>query len=239
MNITFVTAADASHQKSLINLLQSIVDRFPHSRIKVWDLGLDTYIKHLIKSKFSNPNVLFFSYDFARFDRVFAMNNNSGSYAWKAQCICDSVDEDSDYIVWMDAGNIVFPSLWLGLVLARFSGVFVCRSHGNILSWTHNITLEALKIKGIYNESLATYRNCSAAGILFFMANPKALSIISSWQTLSSLPSIICPPGSSKLNHRYDQAILSILLASLRLSPLFSNKLSFIFGFATHRDIDE
>jgi hypothetical protein len=239
MKILIVTAADATHEQSLKNLLNSAFQLRVKMSIHVWDLGLSTSLIDWIQAKKDQYDISLFKYPFDEYDDRFNMSSNAGSYAWKSRCIYESSKCYTGILIWCDAGNLLQGNLWVTVILAKLLGIFVTSSKGCIYDWTHAITLRRLDDKGIYKEFMGRKKNASAAMIAMNTGNSFCIHILENWLKLCSDFEMISPHGSNRSNHRYDQAILSILLASSHYKPIFPRQLSRLVGFKIHQDVDD
>ena len=62
-------------------------------------------------------------------------------------------------------------------------------------------------------------------------------NLVKDWHDLALTPMCICPPGSSRRNHRQDQAILTILYYMYQKTYKF-NIVDAYFNFSTQNDVD-
>lgn len=236
-NIKFVTASCASHEKSLGQLLDSINEKYYRAPIDVWNLGLS---EQAVNELTKRPYCSIKTYPFDSYDDFFAMCNHSGSYAWKPSAILSSWDHTFNHIIWMDAGNIISKKLIIPLIASKIYGIFVTRSKGRILDWTFPSSLFELARSSegtiTITRDILLSRNCSAAAVFFSTSNPLSFQILKRWAYYSMNRNIISPRFASKANHRYDQAILSTILAELKLQPLCESWMP--LGYKIHQDLE-
>lgn len=247
-DIMIVTAADFTHEKSLMQLLNSIEFSLPGARVMIWDLGLTHQAKEQVKARFEASEL--YQFDFSSKPKHFEMTSNSGSYAWKPWCLMESLEKRNSerFMYWMDAGCTISPLARLIKKVACLSGVYLGPSMGTIGEWTHPKSLQIIRSDYSLSDSsldlLCSRRNFSAAFIAFDLQNTLSMKVLSTWASLALKKEVIAPEGSTKENHRFDQAILNILLSLFRRAPglLISNFLIRIpiqlFGIKIHQDID-
>jgi hypothetical protein len=119
--------------------------------------------------------------------------------------------------------------------IVELYGFYSPFSKGTVKDWTHPKTLEYLNIdKG---NTILKQRNLNGANVVANYNNTKAKKIIDEWRNCALNKQCIAPKGASRKNHRFDQAILSILV--YKYSPKLGKKMLYRkFGFKTHQDID-
>ncbi|HEY1383839.1 MAG TPA: DUF1647 domain-containing protein [Dongiaceae bacterium] len=223
--LTIVTGASQNHARVLFHLLESL-DRYePHTKVVVYDLGLARRTaarlrrdgRHLVRFRFDDYP-----------PHVDAMNLHT--YAWKPAIVREAMLAYGPPLLWLDAGDLVHERLdRVRAELARI-GFYCPHSSGTIDAWCHSLTISAL---GIEPDILAT-RNRNGA-MIGFGDQPLARALLCAWYEQSMRPEVICPPGSSRDNHRQDQTVLSVLLARVirdhQLDPADTR-----LGISTHND---
>jgi len=236
-NYVLVTAADKSHYRSLMQLLQSVTNHLPASTTIIYDLGLSKSQSLELKERFPQFQVRIF--DYSQYPTFFNIELDAGSYAWKPTIISSVCNEFSLPVIWMDAGNVVTGSLKFERRVMKRYGVFTTVTSGTIEQWTHHSTLEYLGQK-----ELGRRRELNGACVGFNNLNPLGWRILNDWASLALIKECIAPSGSNRDNHRQDQAVLSILIQSNKtLRKLYSkvDKLNWpghLLGYKIHCDID-
>ena len=86
-------------------------------------------------------------------------------------------------------------------------------------------------------KSVLNKRNISGGIVGFSQTNPRSVKMLEEWYSNSIIKEVIAPEGSSRLNHRQDQAILTLLMHKYKLSwsTLRTHKM---FGILKHQDVD-
>lgn len=209
-NFTIVTGASSNHYKSAMQFLSTTKQYAPNTRIVFYSLGLSEEEVQTIKTKYPEIKVDFF--DFLRYPNYFDINVEAGQYAWKPIIIRDVMDKYGGMIFWCDAGNKLLGPLdpIKRYLLTSKCGIYSPHSSGTISTWTHPLSLERMGINVDLNNSP---RN--GAIVAFNSHNPIADSVSKKWMKCALDKGIIAPEGSSRSNHRQDQAILTILMYSV------------------------
>ncbi|CAG8586059.1 7623_t:CDS:1 [Dentiscutata erythropus] len=156
---------------------------------------------------------------------------NKGEYAWKVGMIAEVArDYPGKILVWMDAGNVGSEKYFTHLKdwMPEFHGFISPNSPGQAKEWIH---------PGVYdyfNDNHTLYdelNNCNAASLAFDTKISQI--IIDDWYKCALNKECIAPPGSSRKNHRQDQALITYLVARRGISCR-TNRSS--LGVTTHRD---
>jgi hypothetical protein len=223
--LTIVTGASQNHARPLRHLLESLDRHEPGTRVIVYDLGLARGTaarlrgdgRRLVRFRFEDypPHV-----DAA----------NLLTYAWKPAIVREAMLAYGLPLLWLDAGDLVHERLdRVRAEMARI-GFHSPRSDGTIEKWCHPSTITALQIE----PDILRMRNRNGA-MVGFADSPLARELACAWYDLSMRPEVICPPGSSRDNHRQDQTVLSVLLARTvrdhRLEPADT-----LLGISKHND---
>jgi hypothetical protein len=214
-SLTIVTGASSNHFYCLRNLLYSISRFEPGSRTIVYDLGLSNRQKRKLKNW---PNIRYRRFDFNQYPswvRITGVGNKgkaSGCYAWKAIIIQQVLREFNGLLLWLDAGDLVLGRLTKLRRILRAEGVYSPKSSGTISQWTHEGTLQYMGVP----QSFLDRPNRNAAIVGLNANHSAARELATEWFRYSLQKKCIDPVGAFSSNHRYDQAILSILLYRLR-----------------------
>jgi len=238
--VTIVTAADASHERSLMQLIKSVETHEKGLRIYLYDLGLSDLFFVNLKKYQPELEIFLVAFDFSLFpDWMKLSNEDHGAYAWKPIIIRDVAAEmlkskGEGTLLWLDAGDKVIAPLDR---LNRFTycyGFWATRSWGDISRWVHPKLLELFDFpKGKFG-----YPCLNAAALSFSLTSESALTLLNSWANYAALREYIAPLGSNLSNHRYDQSLLTLLshqndmFPSKRAGLIAKNTLLF------HQDID-
>ncbi|KAI9245028.1 hypothetical protein BY458DRAFT_529187 [Sporodiniella umbellata] len=239
---TIITASSANHLCSLENFLYSLynlrsevkVEEFP--RIVVYNIGMNR-TQLPILNQFVDTGLVddLVTFDYFKYPRFWDVAISAGEYAWKTGIVHEASKKyvDDGPLVWLDAGNIVTPEFLLTIsdVIRESGGFWSPKSSKRMKDWTH---------PGMYDyfeanpESYARNPNCNGAAIGFDLDNQDVIeNVIEPWYKCGLDKDCIAPPGSSRANHRQDQAALTFLAYRAGFS---CNKAPNFYSLQTHRD---
>ena len=148
---------------------------------------------------------------------------SAGQYAWKP-VILSALVAEFGAVLWLDAGSMpVSDENAIADVRHRLlhgSGFYTTRSSGTVRDWTHPGMLAALGISP-RDAALLDGPNCNAAVVGFGPGNETAtsLELLREWRACAMSEACIAPEGSSRKNHRQDQAALTVLAARRGMGP--------------------
>jgi len=231
---TILTGSDSSHFNSLINLLKTLEIHESESKIKIVDLGMSKEEIDFIENNF---NFKIFPFDFDNYPDFVNTRDEFeklGSYAWKPISIFNEYTTQDRDVIWLDAGCLVSKNLKLIKSIILKNGFYSPESSDDIQKWTHPKTLQALNA----DKNLLKRRNFSGGIVGFAKNNNNSEALLKNWYENSLNNKIISPEGSSRLNHRQDQAILSVLVHQHNLSRL-TPRGHRLFGILRHKDNEE
>lgn len=222
--MTFVTASDTSHARSLVNLITSISFTNPDAQVVVFDLGLTG--SELLNLSETFPAVKVEKFPYEEFPDYFDVRVEAGQYAWKAQCVERVASSARGDLFWIDAGCVVTGKLErIRKVLGR-RGIYADKAVGPSSRWTHPLTFAALDAG---KEEAELQRDQLAATFIGFrLGGANVNRVISDWARYSRDRNVIAPPGSSRVNHRQDQSVFSILVYRFLAQSTPQRLLSFV-----------
>ena len=227
--IVLVTGADQSHSKSLLQFIASVASFEPQSLLIVYNLGFSMEIRKQCEKIHGNIDVK--DFDFSKYPSFVNIRVEAGSYAWKPIIINDVMNQYNLPLCWMDAGNVIIEPLRSIRILLHERGFYSPASSGCIRDWTHPKTLAYFKVK----KDLLRKRNLNGACIAINPDFDSIRTMINRWRECSLIKECIAPEGSNKLNHRQDQAVLSVLAHQMGIMKKSYDK---NLGFCTHQDND-
>jgi len=225
-NYVFVTGSDSSHFKSAVNCIKSIKRNSHPSVIIFWDLGCSREEILAIKSL----GVTLKTFPYKDYPSFYNIKVDAGKYAWKSAVIKKTVSEYKLPTIWFDAGNILKSPLKI-LATLEIKGFYSPYSVGKVKRWTFPSVLN--HFSSIAN--IAESRNLNGACICFHPSNKTAMELLQHWERLSNDINFIAPDGSSRLNHRQDQSLLTLLAYKYNL---VKNMPHGYLDFSIHNDID-
>lgn len=226
--ITFVTAADQKYYLKANRLIKSINKTNPDSNIFFYNLDSKN------EFNFENlKNVKYYDFEFDKYPNFlkeshfskYDNDNKLGSYAWKAVIISEVANKSNGILLWLDAASIVTKNLnQLKKVIVKRS-FYSPISSNKIKDWTHFSLIKKLHL----SETFINKKNLSSGCVGFDLENKINSEIIIKWKLMSLDEDFIKPKGSSRLNHRQDQALLTIIYHQAYIKKLFP-KTHKIFG---------
>ena len=206
--IQVVSAASPAFFRSLLQLLLSL-RRHGYSRCIVYDLGLSDGQRCRLLREFgwiqlrslpSGPSHL----------------SDWFNYAWKPTALAEVLEESEIPVLWLDSACVLVHSLDPVVNHVRHHGLWApLAGRGALAERTHPSMLRALAVE----ESIRNQRFRAGGVCAFDPGQPRALELVRHWRQLAWQPELLAPAGSSLDNHRYDQALLTILLGRSDMDP--------------------
>jgi hypothetical protein len=199
-----LTAADHRYARSLVQLLLSAERRGAvdaHEWI-AWDLGLEEREREQIARRFSWCRI-----DVFDFERHPPHVRRLVNCAWKPIVIARALTDDR-LVLWLDSATIIRTSLDPLFARAEQFGLFTLVGQSPLVTWCHPQTLARMEVPA---EDRG--KPCRFGGALGFdAARPGIRGLVDGWRRLALDPDCIDPPGASRANHRFDQAVLTNLV---------------------------
>ncbi len=233
-NIIFVTAAEKNYFDQLESLLKSY-DKYLTNKLIIYDIGLDEKQIQYLKDNFNNLNIIKFKFEqYPKFIGEY-FDDKLGNYAWKPIIVDQVIQQYKSKVVWLDAGNLITKKIIFLKIALTASGLVVPTSSNTIKDWTHPKTIKYIGLNEKYLNS-----NNYASGLIGFDYNSeKAKNISELWSKFSQIQDCISPEGSSRKNHRQDQAVLTLLLYkyffTTNLKKFIYPQTNFIYGILFHK----
>jgi hypothetical protein len=210
MNI-IVTGASQNHSKSMLNLIDSV---YKNSNIEftlfVYDLGLTDDYKNNLITKF--PQVKLRTFDYSKYPEYFNIKVKAGEYAWKPALINEVLNEISwncDVLLWLDAGDLVTGTLEPVINAIKNNLIFSPRTEGDLNQWCYKAVHEYFNIQNDKNALNFTMKNGAILG--FYIKSDEVKELVKDFYKYAQIKEAICPEGSSRKNHRQDQALFTVL----------------------------
>ena len=215
-NLIVVTAASSNHFGALMQMLESL--RRLDARVECYDIGLTSQEARALP----RWNGLFYhKFDYARHPPHLHVSVNAGEYAWKPVIVAEVVERsrsgpDSSNVLWADAGCYFHALQPIADRIRDTGGLWVRPSPGVMREWTHPLMFDYL---GVEPSAYADKLNADATLVGFAIGTADSPArealyqdIVLPWRTYALVKDCIAPPGSSRANHRQDQAVLSYLV---------------------------
>ncbi|HKB09651.1 MAG TPA: DUF1647 domain-containing protein [Vicinamibacterales bacterium] len=210
-----VTAASSNHAGPLRYMLESL--RRLRARVECYDLGLTAAEVRALPRW---AEFLYHKFDYARYPAHLDVEVNAGEYAWKPVIVAEVIDRlraagESEDVLWSDAGSYFHELEPITARVRGSGGLWLRASSGTMRQWTHPAMFARL---GAAPDDYADRRNADATLIGFATGSspPPARqrlydAVVAPWRACALDRDCIAPAGSSRRNHRQDQAVLSYL----------------------------
>lgn len=227
MSRTIVSAASSNHFRSLLNFICSVRNYEPEVDLIVYDLGLTkSETEHL-----QNIGVTPIKFDYSKYPSYFDVHVAAGEYAWKPTIIKETCDRQGGKVVWCDAGNLLTGPLKVWNVIDT-TGIQSNVSSNTVAFWTHPLTLKFMNVC----EEHKKLPNRNAACLAFNCEIEWVREFVSEFARHALTRDCICPEGSSRLNHRQDQAVFTCMYYKYRDTYNFDTVCC--GDIMTHCDVD-
>jgi hypothetical protein len=228
-----ITGASDNHYLSLINMINSFIKHNEKNTLLIYNLGFSADKWNNIQTMFNNNSLTFKIFDYSKYPEWFNIHIEAGQYAWKPTIIYNTfLDNNNEKIVWMDAGNLIHTNLNELEYYLDYYYIYSATSSGNIKLWTHPSTIKYMNCKWIHMQN----RNAACLG--FNCKIDKVKDFIKEFYDCAQIKDCIAPEGSSRKNHRQDQAVFSVLFYKYNLSNHYINNLRGHLGYSIHNDVD-
>ncbi|KAG0066687.1 hypothetical protein BGZ89_006986 [Linnemannia elongata] len=139
-------------------------------------------------------------------------------------------------VLWLDSGDrISVPFLrWLPSFLLQ-NGMWSPQSQDDMETWTHP------GLFNYYHDSLDNYdpkeSNCNGAAMAFDVRNHTMRDgIMREWVQCARIKDCIAPEGSSRANHRQDQAALTYLVKRMGYGQELCHGMPDVYGIQVNQD---
>ncbi len=202
-----VTGASNNHFRSLCQFLHSVPDA-QREQTYVWNLGLTVENLDFLQKTF--PTLRKREFPYSEYPAFFNIEVEAGQYAWKPVAIWLTALEVSEgVLLWCDAGNRIMGSLLDIQVVIEEQGVYSPISAGTVRKWTHPLCLAWFGLE--HTDPMLSLSPRNGAIIGFHLNHAGAWQLLETWAKLAQEKDCIAPVGSSRENHRQDQAVFTIL----------------------------
>lgn len=188
------------------------------ARVECFDLGLSPEERRTLPVW---SGVRHRRFDYGSYPPFMDVNVNAGEYAWKPVIVADVVDEARRQpvpadVLWADAGCFFHELEPIGRRVAASGGLWVRTSAGTMAQWTHPGMFASLQADP---RDYAGKPNADATLVGFAVGSGPAdrreavyRNVVAPWKACALDRNCIAPAGSSRRNHRQDQAVLSYLV---------------------------
>jgi hypothetical protein len=211
-----VTAASSNHAGALRQMLISL--QRLRARVECYDLGLTA---REVEALPDWSGLTYHKFDYSAFPAHLDVEVNAGEYAWKPVIVAAVIDRvrTSNHptdVLWADAGCYFHAVQPIAERITLSGGLWIRRSQGLMRDWTHPKMFTYLGADASkYGDMLNT--DATMVGFGTGSAAPAARealyrNIVAPWKACALAKDCIAPAGSSRANHRQDQAVLSYLV---------------------------
>ncbi|KAF9189720.1 hypothetical protein BGZ49_003789 [Haplosporangium sp. Z 27] len=220
---TIVTAASSNHFCALESFLYSlaeIMDGLERTELRptivVYNLGGMTS-QQLTRMEWLKNNQYIDEYnefDYSKYPPFWDITVARGEYGWKAGIIKEVADKYRGLILWLDSGDLIALDFlrYLPGYLDQY-GFWSPQSTGTFKDYTH------AGLPQFYGDTLENYAsetNCNGAALAFDASSDLIYNgLLKEWYICALTKECIAPEGSSRNNHRQDQAALTYLVKRL------------------------
>lgn len=237
--LTIVSAADKSHYKSAMQLIDSVKKTNKEAVVYFYDLEQE--------SEFNFKDVMYENFIYRKFDfsnypsfiskKYFSEYDNSfklGYYAWKALIVNIVANEVGGILIWCDAGNVVKKELSLIKKVVNKKKFYSPISSNRVIDWTYPTLINDLN----FPERFLRKRNLASGLVCFDLTSKTGREVAMVWSEWSQKQNLIAPIGSNRFNHRQDQTLITLLYYKL-INQKLVPKTYKIFGLRFHQDIEK
>lgn len=238
-SLVIVTGANHNHFESLKQFVASVITFESSSRLVVFDLGLTpSQLIELNELTSANSLIEIKEFLFDKYPSHMNIEVNAGEYAWKPIIISEICSQFEEFVLWCDSGNIIDKRLsWIRRIVQR-DGIYCPYSSGTVTDWTHPGMLRFLNIDYKHRSR----KNLNAAVIGLNPRVPYIAKLVCDWRICALNVDCISPAGSSRINHRQDQAALTVIALQNGIikagRPRFVNRLWEPLGLRIQCDVD-
>ena len=230
-DLAIVTGASSNHFGPLQLMLASL--RRLNARVWCYDLGLT-------EREFARlhrwEGLTLRRFDYAAHPPHMNIEVNAGEYAWKPVIVGEVIDEQrarpaASDVLWVDAGCYFHSLDGIRQRIAGSGGLYVRTSAGDVARYTHP------GMFAYFGEEMAPYAalpnaDATLIGFAIGSAPPEQAEavydqVLMPWRRCAMTRQCIAPDGSSRKNHRQDQAVLTYLV----------HKVGYPFATDTWRDL--
>lgn len=230
--LVVVTGSSSNHFSVMTKFLLPSLREYLNpveSKVIVYDLGLSEPESQTLTKEF--PALELRVFNFSSYPSFFDINVSAGEYAWKPVIIHSVIQSHrQSTVLWMDAGDALVGNLANAMAQMRSSGAVSTCTSGSVSDWVHAGTTQAMKLQpGQYADRPMS----NAAFVGFDASNTTIVGLVQKWYECALDRECIAPLGSSRVNHRQDQAVLTLLFLMYNITYDYSYQ---FLDFQQHLD---
>lgn len=253
-DILVMTGATENHALGSFNCLFSIVLDNPFASLLYINFGISessyrVLIAHLesireIHSKLkSKAFIAYRKFNWDNFPSWINLTGNPthrGGYSWKMIVYSDAFFEWQGLLAWLDGGSIIIDTMNRELSAARQYGFFSPASAGKIGKWVHRETLDFLYSNKLVRNIDINHAMASGGHIFSDWMNKTIVNMFMyPYKQCAFTRKCVTPKNANMSNHRQDQAIVSALIAELKIPRSADGKYHYIPALRNERGNNE
>lgn len=205
--LTIITAADAKFFTPLQNLLWTVAQSEPASKLVVWDIGMTA--AQLATLKTTYPKIDVRTFDFTKYPAYFSPKTNSGRDAFRPASLSLAATEFGGFILWLDATSIIQGTLLKMREILKKNGLYAKAQIGACGKFLFPSSATALNATA---EDLSQpLRNPGVFGM--DSGNPAVKDLLARWTAANLNPAVTNPNGYNRkgTNFSNESAIFTVL----------------------------
>jgi len=206
--LTIVTAADSSFFVPLQNLLWTVAQCEPQSKLVVWDLGMTP--SQLAALKAAYPTLDIRTFDFSKYPAYFSPKTNSGRDAFRPASLSLAATEFGGLILWLDATSIIQGPLLKMRAILKKNGLYAKAQTGACGKYLYPSSATALN--ATVEDRAQPLRNPGVFGM--DSGNPAVKDLMTRWTAANLNPAVTNPDGFNRKGKHFsnESAIFTVLL---------------------------
>lgn len=226
-----VTGCSSNHLLSTLNMMYSAVIADVYAPIVFVDYGIDfryypemieTFrtIQRIYQSVNSSASIYYRKLNFDHFPSWWNISDPAirGGYSWKVVSIYDVLMESKRIVVWSDGGNLFSYDFVDELKRVYQYGAYSPYSGDNLGKWVHHTSSHFLSVNKMVRKIMLGKGMCNGAFMLFDYNHDEVMNtVVIPYIQCAYTRKCISPLGTSRKNHRQDQAVVSVFMHSARI----------------------
>lgn len=242
--LLIITGSSSNHFYPNINCMYTILLYDIQTSIVFVDYGIserelknlgNTFesINKLYKQYNSTAQLYYRKFNFANFPAFFNIHSLSvGGYSWKVVSYTDVLEECQGPLLWTDAGTLLNPSMFKEIEYMKENGIYSPSSPGTIGDWVYPRSIQFMKQHKLI-EKVDKKKSMCTGGYLFMDGKNQTIlkRIIYPLLQCAYTEKCIVPKPSTRLDHRQDQAILTLLIHNMNIQKSCDDNYTIIPAF--------
>lgn len=240
-----VTGSSENHLLSNINTMYSIVYNNCNISIVFVDYGISeegiqllvqemSHIHQIHLNLNSKAELYYRKFNFEHFPSWWNITEPliRGGYSWKVVSYFDVLNQTKRIINWTDGGSLWSHSVFKDETRVKTFGLFTPYSGDSLQSWVHPKSRIFLEKYHMVRKIFTGKGMCTGGYIFVDYHNETVMNdVIFPLLQCAYTRKCVSPLGTSRRNHRQDQAILSSLVHSAKIPQSCSGRYTTMTGF--------